>query len=188
VADSVVDICNAAMVALGEDPIVSLNDTTKRASLCALRYDCVRQGVLRSHLWSCARGRAQLPALATAPPFGYQTAFQLPADCLRLFELEDDETWDWVVEGQQVLCNCDPPLNIIYVRDLTDTTVMDAMLRDVIALELAVDLCQPLAQSADKQKLIQARLDDVRAKAQTASAQEISPREWDEDIWLRSRR
>lgn len=187
-ADSVVDICNASLVALGEDPITSLSDATKRASLCALRYDGVRVGVLEGYPWHCATSRALLPALIDVPLFGYANAFQLPADCLRVIKLDNDEDGPWIVEGRTLLCNASAPLGIIYIFDLTDTTRMAPMLRDVIALELAVDLCEALNQSDTRIQRLQQRLENLRPRAQTISAQQRSPAEWDTDVLLRSRR
>jgi len=190
VADSIVDICNKALIELGEEPILSVfpPDANKRAQLCSIKYDCARQGLLEAANWVCARARAQLAADPVAPAFGYAYAYPLPADFIRMVEIDDDEDWSWEIEGRRLLTDFDPPANIIYICDLTDTTVMTPMFRDALALELASDLCMTLTQSTDKLAQIERKVADVRGRAQSASAQQDSPCEWDVDIWLRARR
>ena len=169
-AASVTDICNAALIELGQEPVTSVfpPDSNKRAMLCSVRYDEVRRALLEAATWVCARGRAQLASAESAPPFGFPYVYQLPADFIRMVRIDDDEYWSWIVESNQLLTDVDPPANIIYIRDLTDTTIMSPMFRRTLGLELALDLCPALTQSGEKFKLVQAKLEDQRARARTA--------------------
>lgn len=185
--DSVIGIWNLAMGHLGEDPILSIDDTSKRATACRLAYDAVRRRVLRVYPWNCAEARASLPANATPPPFGYAYAYDLPADFHRFWEQDSPLTNDWSIEGRQVLTDDGAPLNIRYIRDLQDCTVMDAALVDTIALNLALDICMQLTGSAEKRDRIAQNIKDRVPEAHSVDAQENSPREWDEDVWLRAR-
>ena len=63
-ATSVIEICNNALVDLGEEPITSLADNTKAARLCNQRWPAVRDAVLRAHPWNCAVTLARLAASA----------------------------------------------------------------------------------------------------------------------------
>lgn len=187
--DSDVSICNMALIHLGEDAIVSRSppDNTKRAGLCYLLYDPARRAALRSHPWRCARTRAALPALTAAPAFGYEAAYQKPSDYLRALDLPDDDMPRWEVEGDTILSDQGPPLNIVYIRDLTDVTRMDSLLVEVIALELAISMCVSLTQSTERKTELKQELADKLGAARSVSAQEASPQEWDDDILLRSR-
>ncbi len=188
--DSVVSICNSALVALGEDLITALTDNTKRAILCNLRYDPVRRAALRSHPWNFAKAQANLAASTTDPLFDYDWAYPLPADFIRFWDESSDDNDEPELEiyGNQVLTDDAPPLGIIYVQDVQDPTRFDALFVQLLALELAFDLCEPLTQSGDKLKDVSARLTEKRTMARLVTSQENSPREWDEDIWLRARR
>ncbi len=188
VGDSDTSICNAALVALGELPIIAMTDNTKRATLCNLRYHPVRRRVLRSHPWRCAKARAELAASSTSPLFDWSYAYPKPGDFLRMWDLPSDDKPRWEVEGQSILSDDGPVLQLTYIFDLTDATKMDAQLVDVLGLALAVDICMALTQSVDKRNEIVQRYEGELAQARSASAQEASPVEWDEDVWLRQRR
>lgn len=190
--DSVVSICNSALIALGEDLITSLNDQTKAAILLATRYDPVRRAVLRSFPWPCAKQQTQLAPSAFKPLVTYDYAYGLPADCLRFLDLPDNDQAEWeatqdATYGPLLLTSEVAPLYGVYIRDLTDTTRFDSLLVDVLALELAIDICEPLTQSTNKLQSLTARLNAKRPVAQVTSSDEASAREWDEDIWLRAR-
>ncbi len=189
--DSAVSICNAALVALGSDLISSLTDATKRAALCNLRYDPVRRMVLRMRPWSCAKKQVQLAASTTPPPFGRQNQFPLPADFIRLWDEYVDDPYasddGFELIGNAVQSDDGGPFDLIYVYDLQDTTQMDALLVQCIALALAADIAPALTGSKEKQADAQAMLNAILPDASLVTSQENSPKEWDEDVWLRAR-
>ena len=66
-ATSVIEICNNALLDLGEDAIMSLQDDSKAARLCNHRWPGVRDAVLRAHPWNCAMAQWELAAGTAAP-------------------------------------------------------------------------------------------------------------------------
>lgn len=187
--DSIISICNSALVALGEDTIVALTDPTKRAVLCNSQYDPARRSALRAFPWNCAKTVALLAADATPPVAVFDNSFTLPADCLRVLELPDAGDAVWQVWGRKIMVNgASGPLTVMYLKDLADPTVFDPLLVDAMSLNLAITLALPLTQSVDKQKMVQAQLDQTLRDARLASSQEASARAWDDDVWLRARR
>ena len=186
--DSPVSICNGALIALGEDLITSLNDNTKRAILCLARYDVVRRRVLRDHPWHCAKTRVNLAADVNPPAFGYNFSYTLPADCLRVLDLPENDMAEWKVEAGKLLTDEIPPLSVLYIRDLSDCTMFDAGLVQYLERERAVELAEPLTQSPDKEQRMAQKAEQVRSDVELDNAQEGSSQEWDEDVLLRSRR
>lgn len=193
--DSVVSICNLAMIALGEDLVTSVfpPDNTKRAILLNASYDPARRALLRSHPWGCNKSQAQLAAATVVPKFTYTMAYAVPADYLRIDGLPENR-WAIYEEmnlpgvGQCIVTNETAPLNVVYGFDLQDPTKFDALLVKVLALDLAATLAYPIGKG-ERLKAIQdqeriARLDIARL----VGAQENSPKEWDEDVWLNLRR
>jgi hypothetical protein len=83
VAISDVDIANLALTKLGAQPIVNFSDNNPRAAAINRTFYMLRDDIQRRR-WNFNRVYRQLPALATAPPFEYQYAYELPADYLRL--------------------------------------------------------------------------------------------------------
>lgn len=192
--DSIVSICNITMIALGEDLVTNVfpPDPSKRAILCAQRYDDVRRAVLRSHPWECAKKYAQPAAASTAPLFSFDNAFPLPADCLRPLPLVDadgnviDDVYEQV--GNAILTDASSPINLPYIYDLQDPTQFDPLLVQGIGYALAGELAKPLTQSRidrdEMLKIFEEKLELARA----VSSQINSTREWDVDVLLRSRR
>lgn len=184
--DSIVSICNIALVALGADPITSLTDAKKTATLCAMRYDDTRRSILRSNPWNCNTTRAQLAADPTAPAFGFGNRYRLPPDFMRMLDLPDNEEAEWVIEGNYLLTDETAPLNVLYGRDLQDPTLFDPLLVQCIAYALALELAQPLAQKLLPQ--IEKMLSGKMEMARLVGSQENWSREWDVDVLLRARR
>lgn len=195
VGDNVVSICNIAMIAVGEDLVTSVfpPDPNKRAILSAQRYDDVRRAVLRSFPWNCAKKYAQPAAAPAAPAFGYDNAYPLPADCLRVVMLVDGdgnplENTPWEVVGNQLLTDADSPVNLVYIYDLQDPTQFDPLLVHAVGDALGAELAEPLTQSTAKRdellKIVEGKLETARF----TGSQENSTREWDTDVWLRARR
>ena len=154
-ANSTVELCNRALDLIGTNSITSLNDNSKAARLCNRNFGPVRDAVLRSYPWNCAMARARLPALVTAPAFGYARAFQLPqgpdpAYCLRVWEIngEPAEDIDYQIEGRTIVTDEAAPLDIRYVARIEDPTLFDPLLDDAIAARLAVDIAFSLVSNA----------------------------------------
>lgn len=190
VGDTAVTICNGALAALGEDAISSLSDATKRAQWCNRRYDPMRREVLRLAPWSCARKLVQITASATAPLFGKANAYPLPSDFIRLYDVEQDQALDalgWELVGNSINADQTSPLDLRYVYDLQDPTQMDALLVSCISLRLAAELALPLTQSRDKRDQAFADFRALLPEARTATSQENSPVEFDDDVWLSAR-
>ena len=157
-AASQVSICNIALQLVGAERIVAIDEGSEQARACDLLYEATRQELLRTHLWRFARARAALPAASTDPLWGYDKAFEKPADCLQVFAIDTggyaSRGVRWTVEGNQILANTTAPLNILYGKDVTDESAFDVLFVTVFAHQLAVYLCDPLTQDNTKKQLL----------------------------------
>lgn len=152
-------IQNLGLQKLGLDPIVSDADKSKPARAMAAAYDPMRQYELRAHNWKFAEMDANLPALATAPLFSWNVAFQLPTDCLRLLQIAGIRQslggamyrtgleGLYTIKGRMIYTNLTAPLPITYTTDVTDTTLFDANFVDMLACRLAMQTCIQLTQN-----------------------------------------
>lgn len=186
VGDSIVSIVNTGLIALGEDPITDIAQNVKSAIVMKASYDPARRHLLGLHPWRFAKKLANLAANATAPSFKYANAFDLPSDFIRMYTDEDESRPDWEVMGGQILSDDTPPLQIVYVWNLTDPNRFSAQFSYVLGLELAVRCARALTGDAPSQTLILQR-DSALSTARTSSAQQASAAEWDGDVLLAAR-
>lgn len=165
-----IDICNKAIVRLGGNLLTSNDGTltgvagdSLELKLCRLNYEVIRDVVTEDRIWSFAITRAVLDTPeVTKPLFGYGNQFAIPADALNIWRVhypsdnndyaafQSDVVDDWRVEGNMILANAEK-LNVEYIRRLdqqSDINLMSAGFIDTFSLRLAVELCNPIAQSS----------------------------------------
>jgi len=184
---SVVEICNAALLKLGEPAILSLSEERKAAQLCRQRYAGARDAVLRDHPWNCAGARASLAALSEAPAWGYARQYAWPTNCVRINAVEGQEGGDWVSEGRRVLTDLGPPIHIQYNRRVEDPNDFDALFAEALASFLAWQLAESLTQSNSRRDAALKDYSEAKRRAALADAQEGVAAVLPEDSWLEAR-
>ncbi|MEF2230883.1 MAG: hypothetical protein V3571_08140 [Pseudodesulfovibrio sp.] len=185
-ASSVIEICNNALLDLGEDAIMSLADGSKAAALCNHRWPAVRDAVLRTHPWNCAMAQAELAAAVAAPLWKWEFQYALPTDFLRIIAIvarDGAPVNDWEIQGGIILCNEDAPLFISYVRREPDPGKYDPLLTEALSARLAATLAYPLTGSTSlaqaywdiyQKKLAEARGVDAREGV----PESVTPTRW----------
>ena len=68
---SKVEICNQALLKLGQPAIMSLDDDSPRARQCFQEFEAALGATLRSYPWPFAIVRKELARRAEKPPFGF---------------------------------------------------------------------------------------------------------------------
>ena len=185
-ATSVIEICNNALLDLGEDAITSLTDNTKAARLCNQRWPAVRDAVLRAHPWNCAMTQAELAASVEASVWRWEYQYVLPTDLLRLVRVvsaAEREVDQWEVQGRVLLCDDEAPLYLAYVRREQDPQKYDALLSEALSARMSATLAYPLSGSSSladgywkayKEKILEARGVDAREGV----AESLAPAVW----------
>lgn len=187
---SEVDIANRALQKLGAESIASLTQDSENARACNLCYEPIRDAELRAHPWNFAIKRASLAADSTAPEFGYDAAYTLPSDCLRVLPPDpyvNYNTMDWQIEGRKILTNDGAPLEIRYIKRETDPNQYDSLFIECLSSKIAVELSEKLTQSNSKGAA--AREDYVRSirEAKKMNAFENISAEQQIDTWITCR-
>ncbi len=145
---STTDIANAALGLVGAEKILNLvTDTSHPAKTCRFYWPIILQAVLESHPWKCVAQPAVLTTTTTAPPFGFDYAYPLPADFVRMVGLEEPDA-QYRVYGGKVLHTDESPACINYVPLETDCTRYSAGLVRVLYLNLGYELALALRQDA----------------------------------------
>ena len=183
---SEVGIINRALTKIGGEPIISRTDDSKRARTCNRHFDDTRDVALAAHPWNFAIRRAGLAALVDVPDWGFARQFQLPADALRLIEIDGVDRYR--VEGRRILCDAGAPLRILYIGRITDTAQYSPSFVDTFATLLAAEVAYDLAGSRTLADSLRTAFERSLPAARNADAQEsiIEPRD-EGGSWLEVR-
>jgi len=163
-----VEIVSAALVALGDAPITSLEDDGAGAEAARALYPFVRSAMLTVHRWGFASAQAELAKLAAIPVADYDFAYALPADFLHAVALGGQRNrgrgWPYRVAEGRVHTNADPAI-LSYVYDAPEA-IWPPHFVALMRAQLRAELC--MAVTEDHQRygafLQQAELELSRAK------------------------
>lgn len=183
---SSLEICNMALAAIGQDPIMSLEDNAKSARLCRQVYDNTKKSVLRAYPWTFAIHRAHLARELDGPVYGFENSFKLPVDCLRLVSvnLSDGE---FKVERNRILTNFGA-VAVRYVKNVSDESEMDAQFIEALATQLASKIVISLTNDSQVLQYLKQLYTEQILLAMNTQAIEDSQQEVIEGNWLTSRR
>ena len=180
-----VHICNLALDQLKQEYIQSIDaPETWVAEVCAMHYDQARQEVLRKHPWNFAIKRDTLTKSATAPVFGWQAAYNLPNDFLRLISIGDDSLNSirnhYQLENNQILGSdldsvTADTIQIRYVYDLTDITKFDPLFIKCLYLQMAINMAPRFSLTRAMLQELKEELTDVQPWATAVDGQERPP-------------
>ena len=171
-----VGICNIALTNLGVKRITSLTEDTAAARACNERYEDVRDAVLRAHPWNCARAQASLNAVSgTTPAYTFSTYYQLPADFLRLIDLEYPEN-PYQIHGRRIASSASA-MKITYVKRETDPNTLDALVHQAIGHRLAWEISETLTKDKNLKAEQWSQYNLVLAEARSVDSQETGDTE-----------
>lgn len=162
----IIDIANKALLELGQEKITTVDDTTPNGSIINSCYSLILAKELSLHNWSFAIKRALLPVLTEIPAWGFGLQYQLPADCLKVVQVNDyfnviinsyavSDPSPYRIENNRILTNYDAPLKIKYVSSDIDTASYDVNFADALSCKLAYKICKKITQDDNlKQQLL----------------------------------
>jgi len=168
-----IEVCNAALMAIGVKPITSLDDAISSANVLKVWYPITRDSVLRAHPWNFAEKRAVLALVAgETPAMDYAYFFQLPGDCLRVRKLSDEAVdIPYKVEGNRLLMD-EAEGSILYTFRETNISAWDPIAVECLIFRLASNVAFPLKQDAALVKTMFELYKDRLPDAQSVDAQE----------------
>lgn len=196
---SQVEIANRALTKIGEARILSLSDDVEAARSIDSLWDIVRDAELRIRKWKFSVSRTTLAALASTPSWGFSYEYQLPADCLRILQVNDiypgvdlsdyrgSDSAEWRVEGRKILTNISAPLKIRYISRVEDTGQWDAAFTEAFACRLAAEVVERLTQSNAKKDTAWSEYKQAISMAVRADAIESAPEPLPDSEWILGR-
>ena len=189
------EIFNAVCIKLGVARVSGPDAQSEPARVINEVYSRVCRRTLRSHVWSFAKESVSLPALATAPLFGFTYAFQLPSNFLRLVQFGDAYVFDsvrgatggpgdlYTIEGRTILTDVAAPLHIVQLKDVSETpSEFDAMFPDVLACDIALEVASSLTKK-DTTDIERQRKRHIN-EAKRVNAIELPPRNIEDGSWV----
>ncbi len=178
------ELCNMVLLDCGAQPLDSaITDSTERARALNTAWPRVRRTVLRLHCWNPPTQEAQLDAHATAPLWGFATKYALPADYLRMLEVDTDEPWR--IQGAFLFTDATgDDLGIRYVYDEDDPTTYDSTLLETMVLFLAYRVMNRVAADKGMRDRIEKEMTTFLATAKSIDGQEQSPAEIEDDTFI----
>lgn len=174
-ATSNIELCNSALVLLGQEPISSLaTDQSEAARLCRIKWPEVRDAVLRAAKWRCLIKRTELARLAAAPAFGFLYQYQLPPDCFLVLGLSVASA-GWAIEGKVLLADEEQVFisYIAYDTAVDNVNTFDSLLTASIVARLAAEMA-PSLKAADRFDNLWAAYERKMDDAKAAGAWEAS--------------
>lgn len=184
---SKIQIINFALRLIKQSAIVDIADQNERARVANDMYEITRQTIFELCDWHCLRNRAKLTKDSNAPTYGFKFKYALPPDCIRVIgtQFEDEGFFypilqgmfaddlprelEYTIEGDYLYTNSDK-VNILYIKDETDTSKYDALLVNTFAYLLALNMANPLSADLKLTTTLQTMFDYFSKKAKARNA------------------
>lgn len=196
---SKLDICNLALANLGQKSVASLSDTTNIKVITFNRvYDTALKYTLSDHDWNFAEGRASLTLLADEP-VGYDYAYDLPTDCLKIRYLYDETNGSPRVRmvnsrtsgnsiipytimlnedgNKNILCTDQEDAIAVYTRNITQLNLMSATSYTALAWKVSADMAVPLTKNLSLQSTCVTMYSTYLSRAQRVDFQSTNDKE-----------
>ncbi len=155
-ATSEIEICNLALLRLGQREINSLNESSNEASFCKRLYERVRVTVLTDHPWRFACKVQALSLIDAESPI-WDYVYARPYDMLRAIDMPRKQAMQYGSEqikyeiiGNTIHTN-QADASLRYIYDIRDPNLFDSQFIDAFAWRLASDLAMPVTQRSEAQ-------------------------------------
>lgn len=174
---SQVTIINLALTRLGQATISSVDEASTEANTAITVYDAVLRAVLQDHSWSFNTRRVPLARLnVSTMGTGFALAYAIPADCLQVYELWQDEKNQQRIpflEENTILYTDKTSAILVYGAYEPIEQKYSPLFVDALAFRLAAELSIPLSQRTslfDKMmKAYQDILQNAKFKSSTST-------------------
>lgn len=193
-------VINNGLRLISANLIADPDEDTESARQAKEVYDQVVRSELEAHAWFFAKKQIALPENAVAPLFKFGRAYNLPADFVRLVELNDRWVFSalryidinpipvYELHGRAVYTDLEAPLKITYLRDVSsEPTVWTPLFGNVVSAALATRLAMPLTKSEGMVTLADRAYQRELVKAKRANAIQMPPQYIPDSSWITAR-
>jgi len=170
-------LCARALLALGAQPISSLDDGSAEAEIAANLYPGTRDALLARHPWSFATGQCSLARLAAQPVADFLYAYALPADFLRVLSAGPPRRGrglDYRLLEHRLHSNA-AEVTLTYLFR-PDESTFPPHFAAALAARLAADFCTPLTENTARTQQLMALAETELRIAKSIDSQQAPPR------------
>lgn len=185
---SQIDLCSRALLKVGANSISSFDEGTLEAEVAAGLFPTVRDALLSAHPWNFATTQKRLAKLATPPVADFQSAFQLPVDCIRVLSAGTDGRGSGLIYKifqRQLLTDAEAVVLTYIFRPLeADFPPFFDM---ALIANLAAEFCIPLTDSTNRWETLREAAEHEFRRCRLIDAQEETPSAVDDFTLIESR-
>lgn len=154
---------------IGANDINSFSDNTNEAKVASSIYEDTKLTLLQSHPWRFSLVQADLGgALTTEPLFKYKYQYQLPADLLRIIEL--DGNMDYEIFGDKLYTDSSV-CRIVYQFKVSESKMPNYFKR-ALQFELARIFSMSLQEDAVKMTVFDTAAQKELVRARSIDSQQ----------------
>lgn len=165
-----VDIYNLALQEVGAKRVDAITDSTKGAEVITVYWDFIRDELLSKFPWNFAIEQDEL-VQTDDPLFGYENAYTLPTDCLKVLKMSL-EGYDYRIAGGTLEIDLDYAdlgegyeVEIEYIKQVTDPDDWSPGFRKCMALALAAAIAVPMTSKRTLAELMEQKFQVAFAEA-----------------------
>lgn len=179
-ADTKIDICSRALVELGANPIVDFSGSSTESVVANQLYDATVRKVLARHPWRFATIGVAINKIASTNETAFDSAYQLPADFVALWNVRDVGGTDmaadeWVVYGSEVhMDHGMDTVEVDYTR-VVDESYFPAHFTEALEAALMHRFCGPLSHSGSQRDALGRVYETVLSKACHIDSRQDAP-------------
>lgn len=184
-ASTKLSIANSALVNLGANRLVDIDDGSKAGDLCSGNIDEAIDYVLREHPWKTAIKRVKLVASLTPVTDRYAFTYPFPSDYLRAVA-NDEDLINFQIEGNNCLSN-DSNVELRYIWRVNNFNILDSHLLTAIAWYLSKKIAFSLTQNSAVMEMANKQYDKTLARAKFIDASTNRALKQKQDYFLEAR-
>lgn len=183
------EIVNHALVLLGEQPLISLEQPGKQAKVVKALYSIIRDSELASHPWHFAKKRQLLSCVSLDELPKGNDYYLLPCDWLQTIALfhQGYEVPYVRYEGSYIVTENNHVLELLYIARIEDSHCYPALFKESLALKLAYSMADSLTANSLKAENLKHQYEAAYKKAKHANALIAPPATFATTHWIAQR-
>lgn len=173
-----VEICNAALVMLGDRPIATLAGASVSQLACSNLYPTTVLDLIGRYRWRFASRMVRLERVEHDPLSRYEATYQVPAGVHTVYSLRvRDHTIDYDRFEQHIYCDAKAEDEVIAeVMVVPNEAYWPPYFRTLVELQLAAVLAFPITEDAQKASFYEGKALRQFSAAKTIDAQSRTAR------------